>query len=78
LQFKKSAAENDKLIIKESTWKFIPAEGDHGLWPWRNVQSCYRDVAPHGRDAGDHVLCPWGSIKGKHHPAIGGMSGKLP
>ena len=30
----------------------IPAAGDHGLWPWRNVQSCDRDVAPHGREAG--------------------------
>jgi hypothetical protein len=41
---------------------FIPGAGDHGLWPLRNVQSCDRDVAPHGRDAGDHGLCPWGSI----------------
>ncbi len=37
---------------------FIPAAGDHRLWPWRNVQLCDRDVAPHGREAGDHGLCP--------------------
>jgi hypothetical protein len=41
---------------------FIPAAGDHGLWLWRNVQSCDRDVAPHRREVGDHGLCPWGSI----------------
>jgi len=41
---------------------FIPAAGDHGLWPWRNVQSCDRNVAPHGREVGDHGLCPWGSM----------------
>ena len=41
---------------------FIPAAGDHGLWPGRNAPSCGRDVAPHGRWTGDPVLCPWGSI----------------
>jgi hypothetical protein len=41
---------------------FIPTAGDYGLWPWRNGQSCDRDVAPHGREAGNHGLCPWGSI----------------
>jgi len=51
--------ENDKNSL---FGKFIPAAGDHGLWPWRNVQSCDRDVAPHGREAGYHRLCPGGSI----------------
>jgi hypothetical protein len=26
------------------------------------VQSCDRDVAPHGHEVGDQGLCPWGSI----------------
>jgi len=28
---------------------FIPAAGDHGLWPWRIAPSLDRDVAPQGR-----------------------------
>jgi hypothetical protein len=55
----------EKIKIKVAMRKgsrVIPAAGDHSLWPWRNVQSCDRDVAPHGREVGDHGLCPWGSI----------------
>jgi hypothetical protein len=29
-------------------WSFIPAAGDHGLWPWRNAPSYDRNVAPRG------------------------------
>ena len=48
-------------------FSFIPAAGDHGLWPWRNAPSCGRDVAPHGRRKGDHGLCPWGSINNRSY-----------
>jgi hypothetical protein len=41
--------------------KFTPAAEGHGLWPWMNAPMFGRDVAPLGREAGCHGLCPWGS-----------------
>ena len=39
-----------------------PAAEGHGLWPWMNASRQWTgDVAPLGREVGDHGLYPWGS-----------------
>jgi hypothetical protein len=57
-------------MVKEYRHKILPSltypgssPASGGMPGWMNALTFGRDVAPLGRDAGCHGLCPWGSTR---------------